>query len=67
MEKVILVEMVRRSKRVEFEELDKRFERFFKDEFVGTPIDLEYQREFNELLEKYNKIEKELKGVLNGI
>ena len=39
MEKVILVEMVRRSKRVEFEELDKRFERFFKDEFVGTPIE----------------------------
>ena len=52
--KELLMETVRRSKRVEFEELDKRFERFFKDEFVDTPIDLEYQREFKELLEKYN-------------
>ena len=61
MDKTILLEMVRRSKRVEFEELDRRFERFFKDEFVDTPIDLEYQREFKELLEKYNTMEKEIK------
>ena len=60
MEKIMLLEMVRRSKRVEFEELNNRFERFFKEEFIDTPIDEEYQREFNELLRKYKKMEKEL-------
>ena len=62
--KELLMETIRRSKRVEFEELDKWFERFFKDEFVDTPIDLEYQREFKELLEKYNSIEKQIKEMV---
>ena len=62
--KELLMETIRRSKRVEFEELDKRYARFFKDEFVDTPIDLEYQREFKELLEKYNSIEKQIKEMV---
>ncbi len=52
--------IVKREKNAKFEALDKKYEEFFKDEYVDTEIDRQYQEEFKELQEKYLPIIKEL-------
>ena len=52
--------IVKREKNAKIEALDKKYEEFFKDEYVDTEIDRQYQEEFKELQEKYLPIIKEL-------
>ena len=52
--------IVKREKNAKFEALDKKYEEFFKDEYVDTEIERQYQEEFKELQEKYLPIIKEL-------
>ena len=52
--------IVRREKNAKFEALDKKYEDFFKDEYVDTEIDRQYQEEFKTIQDKYLPIIKEL-------
>ena len=55
-----VLEIVKREKNAKFEALDKKYEEFFKDEYIDTEIDRQYQEEFKELQDKYLPIIKEL-------
>ncbi len=57
--------IVKREKNAKFEALDKKYEEFFKDEYVDTEIDRQYQEEFKELQEKYLPIIKELEMMIS--
>ena len=57
---VEVLAIVKREKIERFESLDKKYEEFFKEEFINTEIDAQYQEEFKELQNKYNPIIKEL-------
>ena len=55
-----VLEIVKREKNAKFEALYKKYEEFFKDEYVDTEIDRQYQEEFKTLQDKYLPIIKEL-------
>ena len=62
---VEVLAIVKREKRERFESLEKKYEEFFKEEFINTEIDAQYQEEFNELQNKYNPIIKELEMMIS--
>ncbi len=59
-----ILKVVNLQKDLEFSELDKKYAKYFKEEYIDTPIDYKYQEEFKELQSKYHELTKPLKETI---
>ena len=61
-----ILKIVNKQKDLEFSELDKKYSKYFKEEYIDTPIDYKYQEEFKELQTKYHELTKPLKELIEN-
>lgn len=61
-----ILKVVNKQKALEFVELDRRYARYLKEEYIDTPIDYQYREDFMSLQNKYYELTQPLKELIEN-